>query len=168
MTTTADPAAPLYRDATAPVADRVEDLLARMTLEDKAGLLFHDMVVPGPDGHLAGPENFLGRPATADAVQRLRMTHFNLVGPINDIRAHVRWYNRLQEAALDTPLGIPVTLSTDPRHLFLLQRRHRRPGRGPKPSAWQHCATRTWSSSTPTWCAASTWPPACAWHCTHR
>ncbi|MET7642065.1 glycoside hydrolase family 3 N-terminal domain-containing protein [Streptomyces sp. NPDC005426] len=115
MTTTA---APVYRDATTPLADRVEDLLARMTLRDKAGLFFHDMVVPGPDGHLAGSENFLGRPATVDAVQNLRMTHFNLVGPINDVRAHVRWYNRLQETALDTPLGIPVTLSTDPRHSF--------------------------------------------------
>lgn len=114
MTTTAA----LYRDATAPVADRVEDLLARMPLEDKVGLLFHDMVVPGPDGRLAGPENVLGRPSTTDAVQNLRMTHFNLVGPITDVRTHVRWYNRLQEAARDTPLGIPVTLSTDPRHSF--------------------------------------------------
>jgi beta-glucosidase len=28
------------------------------------------------------------------------------------------WHNRLQEAAAQTRLGIPVTLSTDPRHAF--------------------------------------------------
>ncbi|MGQ7297006.1 glycoside hydrolase family 3 protein [Quadrisphaera sp. KR29] len=97
---------------------RVEALMARMSPQDKAGLLFHDMVVPGAEGRLAGEENFLGRPATARAVRDLRVNHFNLVGPVNDVAAHVRWYNALQEAALQTPLGIPVTLSTDPRHAF--------------------------------------------------
>ena len=107
-----------YRDPRLPRDQRVEDLLSRMTLTDKAGLLFHDMVESGENGELVGSDNSLGKPATEEAIRSLRMTHFNLVGPIVDVRAHVRWYNRMQEVALDTPLGIPVTLSSDPRHAF--------------------------------------------------
>ena len=29
-----------------------------------------------------------------------------------------RWHNKLQELAASTRLGIPVTISTDPRHAF--------------------------------------------------
>ena len=36
-----------YQDSQVPVDRRVADLMARMSLEDKAGLLFHDMVAPG-------------------------------------------------------------------------------------------------------------------------
>ena len=35
-----------------------------------------------------------------------------------------RWHNTLQELAASTRLGIPVTLSTDPRHSFTRQPRH--------------------------------------------
>ena len=41
-----------YRDRELPVEARVEDLLARMTLEEKAGLLFQTMVLMLPDGSL--------------------------------------------------------------------------------------------------------------------
>ena len=53
-----------YQDATLPVEQRVADLLSRMTLEDKAGLLFHDIVAPGPGGALMGEGNPFARPAT--------------------------------------------------------------------------------------------------------
>ncbi|WP_375426660.1 glycoside hydrolase family 3 protein [uncultured Friedmanniella sp.] len=107
-----------YRDARLPVDRRVADLLARMTLVDKAGLMFHDMVVIGEGGGLAGPVNMIGRPATVAAVQELRMNHFNLLGSPASVRELAEWHNRLQEAARATPLGIPVSLSTDPRHAF--------------------------------------------------
>jgi beta-glucosidase len=46
------------------------------------------------------------------------MTHFNLQSPIDDVPVTVQWYNNLQQMALDTRLGIPITLSSDPRHAF--------------------------------------------------
>jgi beta-glucosidase len=107
-----------YRDPQLPVAQRVEDLLQRMSVEDKAGLMFHDMVVIGPGGSLVGADNMIGRPATADAVAGLRMNHFNLLGSPGSVRDLVGWYNRVQEVAAATGLGIPVSLSTDPRHAF--------------------------------------------------
>jgi beta-glucosidase len=112
-----DPALP-YQDPTVPVDRRVEDLLTRLELEDKAGLMFHDMVVMGPGGGLAGADNMIARPPTAEVIQRLRMNHFNLLGAVPDVRELVAWHNRVQDVARDTPLGIPVTLSTDPRHAF--------------------------------------------------
>ena len=112
-----EPAHP-YQDPTVPVDRRVEDLLARLELEDKAGLMFHDMVVMGPGGSLAGPDNMIARPPTVEVIQRLRMNHFNLLGAVSDVRELVAWHNRMQEVARDTPSGIPVSLSTDPRHAF--------------------------------------------------
>ena len=42
----------LHRDPTASVADRVRDLVGRMTLEEKAGELFQQRAEAGPDGAL--------------------------------------------------------------------------------------------------------------------
>src|SRR3954454_10792586 len=113
-----EPVTAPYQDPQLPVEQRVEDLLQRMSLADKAGLMFHDMVVIGPDGSLVGADNLIRRPATVDAITGLRMNHFNLLGSPNSVRELVGWYNRLQEVAAGTGLGIPVSLSTDPRHAF--------------------------------------------------
>ncbi|KAJ5946608.1 hypothetical protein N7454_003447 [Penicillium verhagenii] len=42
-----------YWDQTLPVDERVEDLIQRMTVEEKCGLMFQDMIVMGEDGALA-------------------------------------------------------------------------------------------------------------------
>ena len=107
-----------YQDPSNSVQNRVADLLARLTLEDKAGLMFHDIVVMMPGGQLAGADNPFGRPATEAAIREMRLNHFNLAGGVNNIRDLVAWHNRVQELALATGPGIPVTLSTDPRHSF--------------------------------------------------
>ncbi len=46
------------------------------------------------------------------------MNHFN-VHEIRTARQAARWSNRLQELAESTSHGIPVTVSTDPRHAFV-------------------------------------------------
>jgi beta-glucosidase len=107
-----------YQNPTNSVQNRVDDLLARLTLEDKAGLMFHDIVTMEPGGQLMGPDNAFGRPATEAAIRDLRLNHFNLAGPVDSVRNLVGWHNHVQEMALATRLGIPVTLSTDPRHSF--------------------------------------------------
>ncbi len=116
MTTEAP--APPYRNASLPLEQRVADLLSRMTLEEKAGLMFQDMVAPGPGGELAGANPAFGAGSTRDAVVGKHMNHFNLLGSVQDVRETATWHNRLQECAAATRLGIPVTLSTDPRNHF--------------------------------------------------
>lgn len=104
-----------YRDAALPVERRLPDLLSRMTLEEKAGLLFHAAIGMGEDATLAGADPWAGTLPTHEMVVDLRMSHFNLVGSAPPGQM-ARWHNRLQELAASTRLGIPVTLSTDPRH----------------------------------------------------
>ncbi|KAJ4364133.1 hypothetical protein N0V83_009588 [Neocucurbitaria cava] len=99
-----------YRDASLSVDERVDDLVERMTIEEKAGQLFHEIINQGENGTLAN--------GTDIVISEKFMTHFNLHGGISDVRGTVAWYNRLQQLALDTRLGIPVTISSDPRHAF--------------------------------------------------
>jgi beta-glucosidase len=107
-----------YQDPTLTPEQRTEDLLGRMSLEDKAGQLFHTMISIGPGGTLSPPNPNFGLPGTEELVLGRRMTHFNLLGVAQDSRLVAEWHNRLQELAASTPLSIPITLSTDPRHHF--------------------------------------------------
>lgn len=107
-----------YRDARLPIDRRVDDLLNRMTVAEKAGQMFHDMILMGPGGTLSEANEDFSIASTEEAVGDKLMTHFNLVGPIYDVRMAAEWYNRLQRQALETRLGIPITISTDPRHHF--------------------------------------------------
>jgi len=113
----ADQAAPRhpYQDSQVSVDQRVDDLLARMSLEDKAGLLFHALVFAG-DVDAVNPM-FPLRPPRA-LISEARLTHFNVFAAMPDGRAFAQWHNALQRVAAEHPLAIPVTLSTDPRHHF--------------------------------------------------
>ncbi|OJJ46837.1 hypothetical protein ASPZODRAFT_65670 [Penicilliopsis zonata CBS 506.65] len=108
-----------YKDASLPIEERVEDLLGLMTVEEKAGLLFQNMVSVGPGGKLQTErdERFHIEPTRALVKDKL-MSHFNIRGSIADARETAEWHNRVQELALSTRLAIPVTISTDPRHHF--------------------------------------------------
>ncbi|MEV7136261.1 glycoside hydrolase family 3 N-terminal domain-containing protein [Arthrobacter sp. NPDC093128] len=106
-----------YQDARLATEGRVEDLLARMTLPEKAGLMFHQMIEIGEKGTLAGPSSAYALPGTEDMLLNKHINHFNVLHG-SDPATMARWNNCLQESALSTRLGIPVTLSTDPRHAF--------------------------------------------------
>lgn len=99
-----------YQDATLSVHARVEDLVQRMTIKEKAGQLFQRSLNMGENGTFA--------PDTTKYVADQLMTHFNLGGTVDNVRTNVEWYNRIQQLALSTRLGIPITLSSDPRHAF--------------------------------------------------
>lgn len=107
-----------YRDPRLPVAERVADLLGRMTLEEKAGQLFHTMVEVGPDGTLAEEPSRMGAATARDLVVRRHLTHVNVLAAPRTAREFAHWHDRLQELAAGTRLGIPVTVSSDPRHSF--------------------------------------------------
>ncbi len=104
-----------YQDPTLTTDARVADLLGRMSVEDKAGLMFHAMVSPGS---LDAVNPHLPRPSPRELVTQRRLTHFSLMGALSDGREFAQWHNELQRLAAEQPLSIPVTLSTDPRHHF--------------------------------------------------
>ena len=103
-----------YEDPRLPIEDRVADLLARMTLEEKAAQLFHQGLVVPDDSAVTDEPDAMTQVSTRGLVE-LGLTHFNVYwtpGP----QALAEWHNRMQEAAEATRLGIPITISSDPRH----------------------------------------------------
>ncbi|KXJ85761.1 glycosyl hydrolase family 3 N terminal domain-containing protein [Microdochium bolleyi] len=107
---------PIYKDPSYSVDERVDDLVRRMTREEKAGQLYHHMLFPGPFNSTGGDTT---RNTTWDMVVDKKMTHFNLVGNVKNATETAEFVNSLQRLAVEnTRLGIPITLSTDPRHAF--------------------------------------------------
>jgi beta-glucosidase len=113
-----------YQDAVVDIAERVADLMGRMSVEEKAGLLFHPIITMNADGSLV--EDAAAAPSqasTSELVASRSISHFNLLsfrGPgAPGAGTTAEWHNALQRlAAEETRWGIPVTLSTDPRHAF--------------------------------------------------
>ncbi|MFI5802261.1 glycoside hydrolase family 3 protein [Streptomyces sp. NPDC051561] len=107
-----------YQDPSLTADQRVDDLLPRMTLEEKAGQMFHDMLMMNADGTLVTETDGSMLPyTTPEMIEGKHLTHFNLLGTYG-AREMARWANAVQEMAASTRLGIPVSLSTDPRHSF--------------------------------------------------
>ena len=104
-----------YEDARRPVEERVENLLLQMTLEEKAGAIFHTMTGVGGGG--ADDSSVNGGPSVTEMIETRLMNHFNVFGGAAP-RVMAEWSNFLQALAEGTRLGIPITLSTDPRHSF--------------------------------------------------
>ena len=102
-----DTETPAYRNPLLCIDDRVDDLLSRMTLEEKAGQMYHartSLVDNSFDGRIK------------DHVADKHITHYVFSGGVNDARVVATWQNELQQFALDSGLGIPITLSSDPQH----------------------------------------------------
>ena len=100
----ADESAPLYRDPSAPIDARVEDLIARMTLDEKIGQMTQaavDFAKPADVrnaqlGSVLSGGDEVPVPATAENWATL--------------------YDDLQRAALSTRLGIPILFGIDAVH----------------------------------------------------
>ncbi|MBN1410108.1 MAG: glycoside hydrolase family 3 C-terminal domain-containing protein [Spirochaetales bacterium] len=108
----------VYEDKRKPIEDRVEDLLSQMTIEEKAGMMFHSMIGMNPDGTLAEQQTMFNPIATSELVLNRLLNHFNVYN-VADPRQMAEWHNRLQKLAEKTRLVIPVTISSDPRHTFI-------------------------------------------------
>jgi len=107
-----------YEDPRLPVEARVEDLLARLSLEEKVGLMFQTVIEAGADGSLVEEPGAISKSPTTTVVREKHLSHFN-VHALGDPALAARWSNALQSLAETTPHGIPVTISSDPRHAFI-------------------------------------------------
>lgn len=107
----------VYEDPRRPIDERVEDLLQQMTLAEKAGLMFQTMAGMNKDGTLQETSTMLPVKPLSELLILRQMNHFNILQG-SDARSMAEWHNRVQKLAERTRLGIPVTISSDPRHAF--------------------------------------------------
>jgi beta-glucosidase len=107
-----------YEDPHRSAEERAEDLLGRLSLAEKAGLMFQTVIEAGPGGTLLEEPGLISKSPTSAVVLGQHLNHFN-VHALGTAREAARWSNALQRLAEQTPHGIPVTVSTDPRHAFL-------------------------------------------------
>jgi beta-glucosidase len=107
----------IYEDSRQPIEDRTEDLLSQMTLEEKAALMWHPPIGVGSEGEVLtkpSPMRFSFY-SSYDLIVKRKIKHFNLF-MIPDARSLALWYNAIQKIAEQDRLGIPVSISSDPRH----------------------------------------------------
>ena len=106
----------IYEDPRQPIEARVEDLLSQMTLEEKAGMMFQPMITCTPEGDLIEEySGFMTPEPTSKMIIGRNLRHFNIFGSVAP-KALAQWHNKLQKMAERTRLGIPVSISSDPRH----------------------------------------------------
>ena len=112
----------VYEDQRQPLESRISDLLSQMTLEEKAGTMFINILKTSSNGKLAETPEIgnlfsFALPANSELIVGKKMNHFNLLQTPHT-RELATWQNNIQKVAERTRLGIPITLATDPRNHF--------------------------------------------------
>jgi beta-glucosidase len=148
-----------YEDWRLPAARRADDLIGRMSLPEKAGMMMHAAhtgfqgpggvvlreLAPPPPGALRSPVNVAGvpgfdradKPSPYDLIlqKNVRWISTSPGGTPGDT---ARWTNNLQEIAEGSRLGVPVMISADP-----VQTTNRMPG-GALPPPDRKKLTSSW------------------------
>jgi len=117
-----------YEDWRRPVAERVDDLVSRMTLEEKAGLMVGPSLPMGPGGAVSeqpvfGVNPFSGgpvalvSPGTTDALHKRHIVQF-INRENREPKTMATWTNAVQQVAEGRRLGTPVLFVTNPRNHY--------------------------------------------------
>lgn len=107
----------VYEDWRRAPQERVKDLIAQMTLEEKAGAMMHGTLRTGGQ---------MGAIGVGDSYNLEQIRPLILTAKVNSFitrlqappRQMAEENNKLQQLAEESRLGIPLTISTDPRHHF--------------------------------------------------
>ncbi|MBV9491746.1 MAG: glycoside hydrolase family 3 C-terminal domain-containing protein [Verrucomicrobia bacterium] len=104
----------LYKDPQRPIAERVSDLLGRMTLAEKIAQMYAHWLILSPDGHhRIRTDPFAQRATTEDLKEMLKRGVGQITRPLGtypvDPKEGVRALNSLQKFLVEeTRLGIPA------------------------------------------------------------
>ena len=106
-----------YEDWRLPAEARADDLLSRMSLDEKAGLMMHGTAPTVSDPSGIGLGGAYDMAALQDLIVKQYVNTFitRMAGDTANMAAQ---YNKLQALSETSRHGIPVSISTDPRHHF--------------------------------------------------
>jgi beta-glucosidase len=118
----------VYEDWRRTVAERADDLVAQMTIDEKAGLMVGPSLAMGPGGSVreepvfgvnpfAGGPPGLVSPGTTDAITKRHIVQF-INRQNTEPRTMATWLNAVQEIAEGRRLGTPVLFVTNPRNHY--------------------------------------------------
>jgi beta-glucosidase len=107
----------VFEDWRRSAADRARDLVRRLTIAEKAGLMMHGTARSVGSMSTVGVGDEYDSTANAELIQQRHLSSFiTRLGGAPGALAHQ--HNRLQALAERTRFAIPLTISTDPRHHF--------------------------------------------------
>jgi beta-glucosidase len=117
-----------YEDWRLPIEERITDLAARMSIEEIAGLMLysvHQTICKGnPMAQLMYPGQTIQDTRThiwdltEEQKKFLTKDHLRhvLIAQVEDVPTAARWNNQAQALVEAIGLGIPINISSDPRH----------------------------------------------------
>jgi beta-glucosidase len=106
-----------YEDWRLSPSARAEDLVRRMTLEEKAGMMMHGTARSAVPAGIVGTGAVYDTAAIGKLIRDVGVNSF-ITRLGGDPRVLAAQNNALQEIAEGTRLGVPVTISSDPRNHF--------------------------------------------------
>lgn len=109
-----------YENWSLPIDKRVDDLISKMTVEEKAGSMFIHIAFVGENGEMVESpiESNPFSPAIPSMplmLNKLKMNHFNIFNVVTKENM-LKWSNMVQQIGEKSRLGIPITIASDPRH----------------------------------------------------
>ena len=119
-----------YEDWRLPVEERAKDLAGRLTVKQIAGLMIHSrhQFVPGFSHDYFGEVSYGGKSIQESGMPIYALSDQQKLFLEDDFVRHLlvislqtpgdaaKWNNNLQELSESLPWGIPVAISSDPRH----------------------------------------------------
>jgi beta-glucosidase len=106
-----------YEDWRLPAEARADDLLSRMSLDEKAGLMMHGTAPTVSDPSGIGLGGAYDLTALQDLIVKQYVNTF-ITRMAGDTANMASQYNKVQALSETSRHGIPVSISTDPRHHF--------------------------------------------------
>ena len=105
----------VYEDKSQAVEDRVNDLISQMTIKEKAGSMFIDIVKVSFENESIKNTLPIPIPDAYEMMSNYSMNHIHIIDEY-DPKKMLEWYNDIQKVAENSRLGIPITLASNPRH----------------------------------------------------
>ena len=105
----------IYEDKSQAVEDRVNDLISQMTIKEKAGSMFIDIVKVSFENESIKNTLPIPIPDAYEMMSNYSLNHIHVIDEY-DPKKMLEWYNDIQKVAENSRLGIPITLASNPRH----------------------------------------------------